>query len=71
MVFALALMKHQAGSGNVQRWHQYWEKLGSEDDIEYRIETARFNETRNFVRRTLQDIAVVEAAGFFEDRPGR
>ena len=69
--FALALMKHQAGSGNVQRWHQYWEKLGSEDDIEYRIETARFNETRNFVRRTLQDISVVEAAGFFEDRPGR
>ena len=67
--FAMALMKHQAGSGNVRSWRRYWEKLGPEDDIEYRIETARFNVTRNFVRRTLQDIAIVEATGFFGDRP--
>ena len=67
--FAIALMKHQAGAGNVRAWHSYWEKLGLENDIEYRIETARFNVTRNFVRRTLQDIVIVEATGFFEDRP--
>ena len=67
--FAIALMKHQAGSGNVRRWRLYWEKLGLMDDIEYRIETARFNVTRNFVRRTLRDISIVESAGFFEDRP--
>ena len=67
--FAIALMNHQAGSGNVRSWRRYWEKLGSTDDLEYRIETARFNVTRNFVRRTLRDIAIVEATGFFEDRP--
>ncbi len=33
-----------------------------------RAHQARFNVTRNFVRRTLQDIAIVEAMGFFEDR---
>ena len=66
--FAMALMRHQAGSGNVRGWLSYWDKLGSKDDIEYQIETARFNKTRNFVRQTLQDIAIVEAMGFFEDR---
>ena len=67
--FAMALMKHHAGAGNVRRWRGYWQKLGSEDDIEYRIETARFNATRNFVRSTLRDIAIVDAMGFFEDQP--
>ena len=65
--FAMALMKHQAGSRYVRSWNSYWKKLGSADDIEYRIDTARFRVTRNFVRRTLRDISIVEAAGFFEN----
>lgn len=68
---AMALMKHHAGSGNVGRWSKYWKKLGPEDDLEYRIETARFNETRNFVHGALRDTAIVDAAKFFEGRPGR
>ena len=69
--FSLSLMNHQAGPGNVRSWSSYWKKLGPEDDIEYRLETARFNATRNFVRRTLRDIAIVEAAGFFEEGAGK
>ena len=68
---AIGLMKHQGGSGNVARWHCYWKKVRSEDDIEYKIETVGYNATRNFVRGTLRDIAIVEAAGFFEGRTGR
>ncbi len=67
---ALALMKHQAGSGNVRHWEDTWRNLGSPGDLEYRIETARFNATRNFVRRALRDTAIVDAAGFFDAAPG-
>ncbi len=67
---ALTLMKHQGGSDNVARWGGYWEVLAPEGDLEYRIETARFNATRNFVRRVLRDTAIVDAAGFFDDRSG-
>jgi hypothetical protein len=63
---AMSLMKHQAGRGNVAQWSRYWNELGLEDDLEYRIETARFNATRNFVRRVLQDTAIVEATAFGE-----
>lgn len=64
---AMALMKHQAGSANVRRWGDYWQKLGDEADLEYRVETARFNVTRNFVRGVLRDTAIVDAGGLFED----
>ena len=67
--FASGLMKHQAGSGNVRRWEQYWKKLSSEGDLEYRVETARFNETRNFLRWALLDTAIIDAAGFFDGPP--
>jgi tetratricopeptide (TPR) repeat protein len=62
---AMAMMKHQAGSVNVRHWDGYWEAFGADDDVEFRIETARFNETRNFVRRALRDTTIVDAAGFF------
>ena len=61
------LMKHHASSGNVRRWNTYWEKVVPQNDLEYKIETARFNATRNFVRRVLRDITIVEAAQFFGD----
>lgn len=68
---AMTLMKHQAGTSNLNSWGGYWKKLGAEEDLEYRIETARFNATRNFVRLALQDTAIVDAAKFFKDQAGR
>jgi len=59
-------MMHQAGSLRVGSWRSYWQKLGGATDIEYRVETARFNETRNFVRRALRDMAIIDAAGVFD-----
>ena len=64
---AMALMKHHGGS--IRSWIAYWERLGAKGDLEFRVETARFNETRNFVRLVLQDTVIVDAAGFFEGRP--
>jgi soluble lytic murein transglycosylase len=61
----VAVMKHSAGKGNVSKW-TYWRQWGVEGDVEYRIETIRFPETRNFVRWVLQDTALLDAAGFFE-----
>ena len=63
----MVLMKHQAGGGNVGKWSNYWEKFDSGKDLEFRIETARFSATANFVRRALRDTAIVDAAGIFED----
>ena len=63
---AITLMKHHAGLGNVNSWSEYWAKLSPEGDLEYRIETARFNATRNFVRRVLRDTTIVEAARLFD-----
>lgn len=68
---AMTLMKHQAGTANLNSWGGYWKKLGAEEDLEYRIETARFNATRNFVRLALQDTAIVDAAKFFKAQAGR
>ncbi|HYN20292.1 MAG TPA: transglycosylase SLT domain-containing protein [Thermoanaerobaculia bacterium] len=66
---AVAIMKHNAGSGNVSKW-TYWAQMGSAEDVEYRVETVRFPETRNFLRAVLQDTAIVDAAGFFTgERP--
>ena len=60
------LMRHQAGSGNVGRWRAFWQDLGVGDDLELRIETARFPETRNFVRWTLRNLVIVDASGMFD-----
>ena len=68
---AMTFMKHQAGAPAVSNWGVYWKKLGAEDDLEYRIETARINATRNFVRLALQDTAIVDAARFSKDQSGR
>ena len=61
------LMKHQAGSRNVSRWSDFWRTLGVDRDPEYCIETAWFNETRNFVRWTLRDMSIADASGLFEN----
>src|SRR3970282_2212795 len=62
---AVAVMKHNPGSGNVSRW-TYWRQWDVESDIEYRVETVRFPETRNILRRVLRDVALVGAAGEFD-----
>ena len=63
---ASALMRHQAGSGNVSNWDRYWLEVGLENDLEYQIETARFAETRNFLRRVLTDTTIIDAVGLFD-----
>jgi soluble lytic murein transglycosylase len=65
---AYVLMRHQAGVGNVRKWESYWKKLADPADLEMKIETARFNETRNFARLALRDAAIVDAAVFPQER---
>ena len=67
---AFAVMGHHAGPPTVRLWTKnYWSTLGAKDkeayrnDLEYRIETARYNATRNFVRNVLRDTTIVEAVG--------
>lgn len=62
------LMKHQAGAGNVKIWNRFWKQMSNDDDLEYRIETARFAVTRNFVRNALRDTTIVDASGMFDAR---
>lgn len=66
---ATTMMKHHAGgiAGSIA----YWNGLGLAGDVEYRVETARFSETRYFVRLVLQDTMIVDAGGFFDGPPGR
>jgi len=64
---AMALIKHQAGSGNLKYWQQTWEKLHRQNDLEFQIETARFSATRYFVKRVLRDMSIVDAAAFFDN----
>jgi hypothetical protein len=63
----VSLMEHQAGEGNVARWRKFWTSVGAENDVEYRIETARFPATRNFTRSVLGDVAIVDAGGLYPD----
>ncbi len=60
-----SMMRHQAGSGNVAEWSEYWENAGVHDDLEFQIETVRFAATRSFLRRVLRDTMIVDAAGIF------
>ncbi len=62
---ATAIMKHNAGAGNVAQW-TYWRRWGVEGDTEFRVETVRFPETRGILRRVLRDLALVDAAGYFD-----
>ena len=63
-----SIMRHQAGSGNVAEWREYWESARALDDIEFQIETVRFLSTRGFLRRVLRDTIIADAAGIFVDR---
>lgn len=68
---AQTMMMHQAGAPSVRAWRSYWQKLGGAGDIEYRVETARYNPTRNFVRGALRDMAIIDAAGVFDGGSSR
>lgn len=61
----IALMIHNAGDKTVQGWLRSWKTLGIESDLELMIETARARETRNFVRRVLSAIAIVQSSNLF------
>lgn len=58
-----ALMAHNAGPGAVARWKSIWRRIGRLDDFEFMAETARFEETRGFVRRALTAYWVAGATG--------
>lgn len=58
-----ALMAHNAGPGAVTRWKNIWRRMGRLEDIEFMAETARFEETRGFVRRALTAYWVAGATG--------
>ncbi len=58
----LALMAHNAGLPAVENWISKWKELGRSNDIEYMIETIRFEQTRIFIRGVITDMAIVYAA---------
>lgn len=60
------LVKHHAGAGNLASWRASWKGTAIENDLELQVESMRFPDTRNFVRKVLADLASVEAAGLFE-----
>ncbi|MDE0004321.1 MAG: transglycosylase SLT domain-containing protein [Rhodospirillaceae bacterium] len=62
-----SVMRHQAGTGNVLEWRDFWRGAGALDDVEFQIETTPFAGTGGFLRRVLRDTTIVEAAGIFED----
>ena len=60
------IMGHNAGRPAVLNWRTRWDALQQGTDIEYMVETAGFSETRRLARGVLADMAVVEAAGLFD-----
>lgn len=56
-----ALMAHNAGPGSVARWKRIWMRFHREDDYEFMVETARFEETRGFSRRALTAVWIAGA----------
>ena len=62
-----ALMAHNAGPTAVARWKPMWRRLGRSDDVEFMVETARFEETRGFAQRALTTLWIADAAGKRDD----
>ena len=62
-----SVMRHQAGTGNVLEWRDFWRSARALDDVEFQIETTPFAGTGGFLRRVLRDTAIVEATGIFEE----
>jgi soluble lytic murein transglycosylase-like protein len=66
----LALMEHNAGTRAVNEWVKQWREQQRSEDIEYLVETARFQETRSFVRSVYSSAVIAGAAGVFKDPGG-
>ncbi len=64
-----ALIDHQAGRGRLVQWQKYWDRIGVGDDLELKVEAARFPATRVFVQRVLAGLWVADAAGFLSPAP--
>ena len=63
----LALMDHNAGYPAVREWLARWTQEGRAADLEYMLDTARFGETRIFVRHVLADMIIVDAIGLLRE----
>lgn len=61
----LAMIEHNAGPEAVDRWKEYWQRIGRQEDVEYMVETSRYLQTRFLLRETLVGIAV--AMVLFDD----
>jgi TolA-binding protein len=66
---ALMLVRHQAGTGNLNEWKKSWKGRTLENDLELQIDCLRFPATRLFVQRVLADLTLVDASGWFESAP--
>jgi len=79
----LAVLAHHSGDNRVRTWSEVWGKRGWRDDIEMMIESFRMHdfipehreswgaEAREFGRHVVADMAIVDAAKLYADRPGR
>jgi soluble lytic murein transglycosylase-like protein len=65
-----ALMSHNAGPDAVDRWKAMWRRLGRADDIEFMVDTVRFDETRGFAQRALTTLWLVRSTPVGSDRQG-
>jgi TolA-binding protein len=61
---ALMLVKHHAGTGNLNEWMNDWKGRTFEHDLEMQIDTYRFPATQHFVRHVLTDVTI--ASSMFE-----
>ena len=58
----LAVMEHNAGPLPVSIWLSRWEAADKSQDLEYMLETARFDQTRHFLRNVINTMAIARAA---------
>lgn len=61
------LVKHNAGSGTLERWIYEWGDKPMAADLEMKIDTFRFITVQHFVRRVIGDVVIMESSGAFSD----
>ncbi len=61
-----AVMGHNAGYPQIEKWIKKWKKSGHINDVEYMMETILYGQTRVFTRRVIADMMLVEASDMFK-----
>jgi len=65
MAIALAVMEHNAGRPPVKQWIDGWQAQNRLQDVEFVIDSIRFQQTRRLVRETIGTMLLIDASGRF------